>query len=82
MKLESDDRRYSDFSNYAMRGLNIENNFLGLLDVKTGVKGNIGRFGEIWRFLIDAIWSIIDFKFLYIKLILKKLGILSKNPLH
>ena len=82
MKLESDDRRYSGFSNYAMRGLNIENNFLGLLDVKTGVKGNIGRFGEIWRFLIDAIWSIIDFKFLYIKLILKKLGILSKNPLH
>ena len=47
MKLESDDRRYSGFSNYAMRGLNIENNFLGLLDVKTGVKGNIGRFGEI-----------------------------------
>ena len=34
MKLESDDRRYSGFSNYAMRGLNIENNFLGLLDVK------------------------------------------------
>ena len=29
MKLESDDRRYSGFSNYAMRGLNIENNFLG-----------------------------------------------------
>ena len=47
MKLESDDRRYSGFSNYAMRGLNIENNFLGLLDVKTGIKGNIGRFGEI-----------------------------------
>ena len=82
MKLESDDRRYSGFSNYAMRGLNIENNFLGLLDVKTGVKGNIGRFGGIWRFLIDVIWSILDFKFLYIKLILKKLGILSKNPLH
>ena len=31
MKLESDDRRYSGFSNYAMRGLNIENNFFGLV---------------------------------------------------
>ena len=47
MKLKSDDRRYSGFSNCAMRGLNIENSFLGLLDVKAGVKGNIGRFGEI-----------------------------------
>lgn len=31
MKLESDDRRYSGLSNYATRGLNIENNFFGFV---------------------------------------------------